>query len=368
MYAFFKHREETIVNLQEFGWNSFFEQAFEPYAAHNLVPARIALQHTYSYRVFTEYGDFHADLSGNLKQESREMGIFPVTGDWVAVSILKGEQKAVIRGILRRKTLFSRKSAGNVCTEQPIAANIDTAFIITGLDGDFSIRRIERYLTLAYESGVVPVVVLNKTDLCEDIEAVVAKTEAAVFGVPVVPLNAKEQKGIERLKPFLRKGKTATLLGSSGVGKSTILNALVGKDVRKTAEVRQVDSKGRHTTTVRELFLLPDGGLIIDTPGMRELQLWCDEQSISTNFSDIEELALQCRFSDCKHEAEPDCAVKEALASGRLQPARFLNYQKMRREIAYLERRKDQSALLAEKARWKKINKEIRAFSKRTWQ
>ncbi|MFH1640256.1 MAG: ribosome small subunit-dependent GTPase A [Chloroflexota bacterium] len=290
---------------------------------------------------------------------------YPVVGDWVIAKALIDEQKGTIHAILPRKSRFSRKVAGERTKEQVVSANVDTVFIVSGLDGgrNFNLRRIERYLTLAWSSGATPVIILNKVDLCPDVDVCIRKAEAIATGISIHPVSAKERIGLDALKNYLTKGKTVAFLGSSGVGKSALINALLGVEKQDTGEVREDDRMGRHTTTKRELILLPGGGIVIDTPGMREIQMWAGEDGLQGTFYDIEVLAKRCRFSDCSHNVESGCAVREAIDHGDLDPARLESYRKLQNELIYLASREDHSTRLHEKAKWKKISqwsKEIR--------
>ena len=351
------------MNLTELGWNPFFEQHFEPFRNQGLIPARIALEHKRIYLVYGEHGELSAEVSGKLRHSTATRGAFPTVGDWVAIQPRPEEGKATIHALLPRKSSFSRKAvlAGGPkdgpgkTEEQVLAANVDTAFLISGLDGDFNLRRIERYLTLTWDSGANPVVVLNKADVCADVEARIAETESIAFGVPIHPVSALKNEGLDVLLEHLGNGKTGALLGSSGVGKSTLINSLLGEERQQVREVREYDNRGRHCTTHRELILLPGRGLMIDNPGMRELQLWSDEEGLKRTFDDIEELAGLCRFGDCRHDGEPGCAIREALEDGTLDRKRYQSYLKLKKELHYLATRQDQKARLAEKAKWKKI-------------
>ncbi len=253
---------------------------------------------------------------------------------------------------------------GEKTEEQIVAANVDLVFLVSGLDDDFNVRRIERYLTLAWDSGARPVIVLNKADLCPDLAECVAEVESVAFGTPVLTASARDGYGLEGLRGMLTPGKTGAFLGSSGVGKSSIVNVLLGKPLQATQAVRGTDSHGRHTTSRRELILLSGGGMVIDTPGMRELQLWTDEEGLGTAFADVEELAVLCKFADCNHEDEPGCAVQAALEDGTLRQDRFNGYLKLRREVRYIALRQERSARAVERIRWKKIAKEIHRIEK----
>jgi ribosome biogenesis GTPase len=283
-------------------------------------------------------------------------------GDWVALRPPTGDGRAMIHAILPRTSKFSRKSAGQRTDEQVVAANVDTIFLVSGLDGDFNPRRIERYLTAAWDSGAQPVVVLNKLDRCDDPERCLLETEAVAMGVPVHRVSALTGQGCDALRDYLGPGLTVGLLGSSGVGKSTLINRLLGREVQKTGDVRESDDRGKHTTTHRELFRVPTGGLLIDTPGLRELQLWEADQGIESAFADIEELAEDCRFGDCGHAGEPGCAVEEALASGTLAPERLESYCKLQRELRQIHLKQDELARQQEKKRMKVINKSLKTI------
>jgi len=290
----------------------------------------------------------------------------PVVGDMVEIRVLDEDPPhAIITSILPRKSLFVRKEAGKRTGAQPIAANIDTVFIVCGLDANFRVRRIERYLTLSLESGAQPVVVLTKADICDDVEEKVEAVRASAAGCPVYAISTYTGAGLDDLSEQLRAGVTVALLGSSGVGKSTLANYLLGNEIQRVQEVRDIDGRGRHTTTSRQLFVLPSGCCVIDTPGMRELGLMDADDGLAGAFIDIEEIARNCRFVDCSHEGEPGCAVAEALEQGLLDQNRFENYQKMKRELLYIERKQDTGAAAAERTKWKKIHKMARDLNKR---
>ena len=352
------------MNLTELGWNTFFERHFEQFKRQGLEPGRVAREHKQRYVVYSDRAELVAEVSGKIRHGANSRGEFPAVGDWVALSVRPQERRATISALLPRKNSFSRKAVlsggmpdtGGKTEEQVLAANVDTAFLVSGLDGNFSLRRIERYLTVAWDSGASPVVVLNKSDVCPDVEAYVKKAEACAFGVPIHPLSAVKNEGLDALNEYLGPGKTAVFLGSSGVGKSTLINSLLGVERLKVSAVRESDGKGRHTTAGREMILLPTGGIVIDTPGMRELAAWGDDEGLKKTFDDIEQLAAQCRFRDCSHGEEPGCAVQEALKEGSLDQGRFRSYVKLGKELAYLAVRKDQWARRDDERKWKKIS------------
>ncbi|GAB4226463.1 MAG: ribosome small subunit-dependent GTPase A [Elainellaceae cyanobacterium] len=348
------------MNLEQLGWSDWFAQRFEAYASAGYAVGRVAIEHRGGYLLYSQTGELTGEVSGKLRHQAIGAEDFPAVGDWVVIRLQPEEQKATIHHVLPRKSKFSRKAAGGKTEEQIVAANVDTVFLVSGLDQNFNPRRIERYLVLAWDSGANPVIVLNKADVCEDVAACVGQVEVIAPAVPIVVLSAVQQQGLNALEPYLKPGQTIALLGSSGVGKSTITNQLLGMAVQTVRSVRRGDDQGRHTTTHRELLQLPNGSLIIDTPGMREIQLWAGEDSLQETFEDIEALAAQCRFRDCRHEQEPGCAVQVAIDQGILDPDRLLSYQKLNREVAYVARKQDQRAQLEEKAKWKKINKEMR--------
>ncbi|RHW42340.1 ribosome small subunit-dependent GTPase A [Neobacillus notoginsengisoli] len=330
----------------------------------DVVLGRVALEHKHLYRVWTEEGELLCEVSGKLAFSAGGREDFPAVGDWVILSSRIEEGKGTIHGILPRFSKFSRKAAGQTAEEQIVAANIDTVFLVNSLNDDLNLRRIERYLLLAWESGANPVVILSKADLCEDVGAKVAEVEAVAIGVPIIPVSAEMNEGLDRLAPFLKPGKTVALLGSSGVGKSTLTNSLLGEKRQAVKEIREDDDKGRHTTTHRELILLPNGAVLIDTPGMRELQLWDSQDGLSGAFGDIEELAELCKFRDCRHTDEPGCAVQAAILRGDLPEDRLASYNKLQRELAYIERKADKRAQLEEKKHWKAIHKQMRNVKK----
>ncbi len=337
------------MKLRDLGWQPFFSQALDDLAEPDFVPARVARQDRQRYLVFGEAGELVAEVSGKMREAAHARVDFPAVGDWVAVRPRPDEGAATIHALLPRKSRFSRKVAGVTTEEQVVAANVDSVFLVSGLDHDFNLRRIERYLTLAWNSGAVPVIVLNKADLCDDLDGRLVAVEAVAMGIDILAVSAKAGEGLDALRAYLGRGQTVAFLGSSGVGKSTLVNRLLGEDRMQTAEVREDDGRGRHTTTFRELILVPGGGVMIDTPGMRELQLWADEESLHAAFADVEALAADCRFRDCAHDTEPGCAVRAALATGDLDAGRFHSYLKLSKELAYLARRQGETAIYEER-------------------
>jgi ribosome biogenesis GTPase len=328
------------MKLESLGWNNYFEAFFAPYTGKGLVPGRISVQHKDRYIVYTEQGELAGQVRGKFRFDTEGIHDF--------------------HHVLERRSKFSRKVAGEKTDEQILAANIDIAFLVVGLDANYNPRRLERYLTVAWESGARTVIILNKSDKCDDAEEKHAEVAEIAKGTDILMMSAKNGTGVEPLRDMLTYGITGVLLGSSGVGKSTITNYLLGTSHAKIREVRESDDRGRHATSHRELLLLPSGGLIIDSPGLRELQLWGGEEGIQDSFDDIIELGLQCRFRDCKHDAEPDCAVKQSLENGTLEAGRYESYLKLQKEIAYRESRSNATAQRVEKERWKKISKEIK--------
>lgn len=342
--------------ITEFGWDARCEAAWRPYAIDGCAAGRITLHVKDRYRVMTDAGEVPGVVTGRLLYNALTPGDLPVVGDWVAVRLLDPhDPQAIIHAVLPRNTHFARRDpAGG---EQPVAANVDLAFLVTGLDHNFSPRRIERYLTMTRQSGATPVVVLTKADLCDDLPARLAAVEAVAGGAPVHAVSVVQPSGLEALAAYLTPGRTVALLGSSGVGKSTLLNALSGTDLQRVQAVREMDSRGRHTTTHRQLFALPTGALMMDTPGMRELEPWDAADGLAETFAEIEALAVQCRFADCGHTGEPGCAVQCALDNGHLDPERFENYRKLQRELHYQVRKEDPVVERAEQRRWKEIAK-----------
>lgn len=353
----------AVPDLRDLGWDEPRARAFEPWANQGLVPGRVALEHNHVLRVLTESGEHLAVAAGRLKHEASGRHELPAVGDWVALRLEEGGP-GQIRAILPRTGRFARRAAGDPTEEQVVAANVDTVFLVSGLDGDFNPRRIERYLALAREGGAQPVIILNKTDLADDVEEAVALVRGLAPEVPVIAISAADGRSFEALTPYLQPGRTVALLGSSGVGKSSIVNRLLGARILPTRAVRESDSRGRHASVHRQLLLLPGGGLVIDTPGMRELQLWATEAPASGTFADVESLASACRFRDCRHREEPGCAVKAAVEAGTLEAGRFGNFLKLEEEREALAKRQEERALLEQKRKGRIMGRAIKAMQK----
>jgi ribosome biogenesis GTPase len=332
--------------LDELGWDDDWSSAFERLQEDNLTAARVAAQHRGAYAVWTADGELRARAAGRLYYEHEVGAPIPAVGDWVGVD------DTTITSILPRRSAFIRKRAGLGSDEHVLAANVDTAFLLAGLDDDFSLRRLERYITTAWDSGAAPVVVLTKADLCDDVSGAMLQVESVAIGVPVYPISNVTGIGVDELRSQLQPGRTVVLLGSSGVGKSTLLNRLAGSELMRTGEIA-ADGTGRHTTTHRELVRLPGGALVIDTPGLRELQFW--DGDVSAAFEDIEALAAECRFRDCAHAHEPGCAVLAAVDNGTLALDRLRSWRKFQRELESIAARTDRRLRAARKKRWKQI-------------
>jgi ribosome biogenesis GTPase len=332
--------------LNELGWDADWAATLEQLEPDNLIPARVAAQHRGAYVLWTGDGELRARAAGRLFYEHEVGAPVPAVGDWVGV------RETTITTILPRRGAFVRKRAGLGSDEQVLAANVDTAFLLAGLDDDFSLRRLERYVATAWESGAEPVIVLTKSDLCDDVADALLQVESVAIGVPVYPISNVTGVGIDELETRLQPGRTAVLLGSSGVGKSTLLNRLAGSELMRTSEIA-ADGTGRHTTTHRELVRLPGGALVIDTPGLRELQFW--EGDLNAAFEDIETLAADCRFRDCAHAREPGCAVLAAVDDGTLSLDRLRSWRKLQRELEAIAARTDHRLRVARKKRWKQI-------------
>ena len=362
------------MHLQLAGWNESWAQHFVDFAGKGLKPARILAQHRHTYSLSTESGETSAEVAGALLFRA-EPGDLPTVGDWVAVRQYSPSDMVIITDVLPRKTKFSRKASGEAAEEQVIAANVDLLLIVCGLDQDYNLRRLERYLVAATQSGAAAVIVLNKADLCSDLKTRVEEVSAIAPNVPVIAISALNVaaggvSGI--LLPWIESGQTAALVGSSGAGKSTIVNQLLGTAMQTTQPTRESDSRGRHTTTHRELFFLPNGGLILDNPGIRELQLWSHDfrqgspqSAVDQAFQEIEEFARSCAFRDCTHNTEPDCAMQNARTSGQIDDARWRSYLKLRRELRHAAMQVDDNLRRSEKERWKKLCRDVKRNHKR---
>ncbi len=320
------------MNLQDLGWSDGFAAAFSALNTPSWIPGRVVSEHRGVRLLMTERGELPATLAGRLEHLASSAAELPKIGDWVAVLPLLGEDKGVIQQVLPRKTVLGRKVAGRVTEQQILAANVEIVFIVQALDASFNARRIERFLTVAHEGGVRAAVILNKADVCPHPKVMIGEAGRVAGDSPVLVTSAETGRGLKSLADLIGPRETVVFLGSSGVGKSSLINRLYGEEFQPTQEVRERDSKGRHTTTVRELLPLPGGGLVIDTPGLRELQLWITEAAVDASFQDIAELAVTCRFRDCAHQDEPGCAVQAAVGGGRLLQSRYDSYRKLQRE------------------------------------
>ena len=348
------------ATLEHLGWDPGWATSFAPFGEAGRRPARVVAAHRDSWVIATPSGDFDASVSGRLRHQALGPGDLPAVGDWVAAVIPASDvERAVIHAVLPRRSAFRRSAGdgvGHVVDEQVLAANIDVALLISGLDGDFNERRLERYLAVAWSGGMLPVVVLNKADVVGEVDLYLDIAAGVAPGVEVWPISALTGDGVAALAlAHLHPGRTAVVLGSSGVGKSTLVNALMGSERMRTSDVRASDSRGRHTTTHRELIRLPGGALLVDTPGIRSLAVAGAADGIGAAFADLEDLATDCRFSDCRHEREPGCAVRAALADGRLDEARFQRHRKLEKEAAHVARQGDRLLAEAERRKWRAI-------------
>ncbi len=359
-YAACGRREDFQVTACELGWNSYYEALWRDYQGDGCVPGRVVSQQRGLWRVAGDFAECWAEPSGKFRKESEGGGDWPAVGDWVAVEIADAQTNALMQHVLPRRSRFVRKVAGKQIAEQVIVANIDVALVVAALDGDFNVRRIERYMAQCWESGARPAMVLNKADACAESAQFAAQIEEISMGAPVFLVSAKTGEGVEALEASFQKGQTMVLLGSSGVGKSTLVNRLLQEERQPTYAVRDSDSRGRHTTTSRELFLLPKGAMIIDTPGLRELQLWNAAEGLTQAFADIDDLASQCRFTDCQHQHEPGCAVQGAIASSVLDADRLESWRKLQREQEFLQRKLDPEIGAAQKKRIKILMRQVR--------
>ncbi len=352
------------MTLDELGWTPAFQHHLQALGRPDLIPARVVRQDPYSYVVMAAEATVMAELAGRLKPGGTENLDRPAVGDWVALLPHGPDETALIHALLPRRGGFARQRAGSVTGAQVVAANIDTVFIVMGLDADFNLRRLERYLTLSWNSAANPVVLLNKTDLSDEPEARKAEVEAVAMGVDIHVMSAKQGAGFEAVEGYLGVGRTVAFIGSSGVGKSTMVNRLLGAQTMPVAAVREDDAKGRHTTSHRELFVLPGRGIVVDTPGMRELQMWGDEDSLRGAFPEIADLARTCRFRDCAHDSEPGCAVRGAVEAGEVDEGRFQSYLKLKRELAQAALRQSEASKREERLRARKQGRMYKAIAK----
>lgn len=350
--------------IDDYGYNDFFRNQYEEIKDNALCVGRVLVDYGQEVKAITNMGEVKVQRTLNTTGEAISLAV----GDWIAIEEDDRTNKLLIYKVLDRWTKFSRKAPGPKPKEQIVAANVDTVFIIQSLNKDFNMRRLERYMIAAWESGAQPVIVLTKSDCCEDIEEKKAIVRSTAPGVEVHAVCSISGEGLDELEGYLQQGKTVALLGSSGVGKSTLVNTLLGEQVLDTGEIREDDSRGRHTTTHREIILLPNKALIMDTPGMRSLSLWEPDYGMDVMFGDIEELITKCRFHDCKHNSEPGCAVKEALESGELEEKRWLSWLKLQKEKKHVQRKEEKKQKISEnrydnkKYKRKKRNNNIEEF------
>ncbi len=335
-----------MIDLQALGWDARWEEAFAPFRGRGLQPARVALEDKHAYVTVAAEGEVPARVAGRLLRDRSATAGLPKVGDWVAISRKPGDSRAMIHAVLPRRTCLTRKIPGREVVPQVLAANVDVAFIVQAFDGSFNLRRLERFLVMVHEGGAQAVVVLNKADLASDLEARLREAQVAAGSAPVLAVSARTGSNVDALRRFLGPGRTCVFVGTSGVGKSSLINCLYGEELQATMDVRERDSKGRHTTTWRELIPLPDGGLVIDTPGMRELHMWVADGGLEEAFPDIAEIALQCHYRACTHTSENRCAVKAAVAAGTLSAERFNSFIKLQRELQRLEKERREHAYM----------------------
>jgi len=347
------------LDLKDLGWNSFFEQHLSALQRPHLGPARVVEELKRFLRVRSADGEYLAETAGKIRYQAEDRDDLPAVGDWVAITP-RAQGRARIEYILPRRTKLARKAAGRGQSEQIIATNLDIVFVVSSLNRDLNLRRMERYLAIVWESGARPVVLLNKADLCANANALAAEVAGIAPGVPVHSLSAVQGNGVETVRRYLKQGETAALVGSSGVGKSTIINALAGGNSLRVQPVREGDQRGQHTTTSRRMIFLSGGGIVIDTPGMRELQLWESNEGVHQAFEDIVRLAQECKFRDCSHRGEPGCEVEAAILRGALERERLDNHHKLQAELRFQERKLDPRLASETKAKWKKIHKAMR--------
>lgn len=347
------------IELKSLGWDESYR--IESEITEECSIARISAVHRDIFSILTEKGEMPALVTGKFYHDS---DLFPVVGDWVIVSEIDSGEKAVIRDLIPRKNYISRKAAGKGTREQLIAANLDYAFIVQGLDDNYNLRRLERYIVMVRQSGITPVILLNKSDLRDDINPVIGEVRMIADSIGVHALSCKTGSGMDSIRGYFKAGITACFLGSSGVGKSSIINRLMEVELQRVRDVRASDSRGRHTTSTRQLILLPEGGLVIDTPGMRELQLWDDSAQLRSSFHDIDELAERCQYKDCTHENEPGCNVRRAVEEGLLSRDRLNSFLKLKREAEYLQSLQSEMKYRERKKSEKRLARDIRELYK----
>lgn len=348
------------MSLFDFGWSSDLDGRFSPYLTSGWQPARVVEEHRGGYRVHDGTTERPAVLAGRLRHEALVRSDLPAVGDWIAISLAPDDGPVLIQAVLPRTSAFVRKQAGSAWDEQVVAANVTALFLVSALNRDFNPRRIERYLVLARNADAEPVVILNKADLHPDPQAAVADVRAIAPDVAVLAVSAESGAGLEALAVYLGQGQTVALLGSSGVGKSTLVNRLTGREVNRVQAARDDDDRGRHTTTHRQLVLLPTGGVLVDTPGMRELALWDSQSGFEQTFQDVASLAASCRFHDCRHEGDAGCAVQAAIQADEFDAGRLESYRKLERELRYQERKADPELQRTEREHWKKLSKALK--------
>ena len=346
--------------LEDWGWDARWAEAFGGDAAKGYFPARLTEEQRGLFQIVSEHGARSARTPGTMRHKAQDRSALPAVGDWVSAEAVPNEKVVLIRRVLPRRTKLSRKAAGETMEEQVIAANLDAVLIMTALNAEFNARRLERFLTVSRESGAEPVLILNKLDACAEPGPFLAEARQAAGDAAVVAISAKTGEGLDALSSWIKPGRTVGLIGSSGVGKSTLVNRLAGNELLKTAQTRASDERGRHTTTHRQLFILPGGGILLDTPGMREMQFWEADQGLTMTFDDIEALAPSCRFKDCAHGSEPGCAVKAAIEAGTVTADRLASWAKLKREAAREAVRREVPPAVTEKQKWKAIHKAAR--------
>ena len=353
------------MELSEFGWDKEFEEKFQEFEEKGFLPARVIESSHIVYKLFSKDGEISGKLSGKFLLNCKSKGDYPTVGDWIAFKPINYKGFVSIKGMLERKSKFSRKVAGIVSDEQVIASNIDTIFIVSGLDQEFNIRRLERYVVLAAESNAEFAFILNKADLCKDVEDIITQVKSLFSNIPVYGLSALNNQGLEQLNTYIKPGKTIVFLGSSGVGKSTIINCLFGGERQKTGTVSEYVGRGRHITSSKNIILLPGGGLVIDTPGLRELQILSSGEGLKSAFSDIEQLYRRCKYKTCRHVNEPGCAVLEAVTEGTISGKRLNNYHKLIREIDYNLSRHNARLKNKRNKFWKTVSKQAKLMKKK---